>query len=415
MILRTLPPPSQPTRLQRVAELLYDLAFGWLPPDSGLPPYREHALQRVDDYAEALEALGGEPASALRDAGDGTLIISVAVPVQGLRKVVGALMLSVDSAEIEQSVREVRIGILQIFAAVLVVTVLMSFFLAGTIARPVRRLAEAADRVRAARGRKVHIPDFTARRDEIGDLSAALRDMTAALYLRLDAIEAFAADVAHEIKNPLTSLRSAVETMGRTNDPEKQRRLIEIIQEDVARLDRLISDISDASRLDAELARAELQPVDVGEMLTVLAGIFRDTAGADAPRLELSIDTGAGALVVPAIGERLGQVFRNLLANAVSFSPRGGTIWVRAAREGDAVWFSVEDEGPGIPEGKLEAIFDRFYTERPPGEAFGTHSGLGLSISRQIVGSLGGTIVARNRTAADGRIVGACFTVRLPA
>ncbi len=241
--------------------------------------------------------------------------------------------------------------------------------------------------------------------------------MTDALWQRMSAIESFAADVAHEIKNPLSSLRSAVETAARIDDPAKQRRLMAIIQDDVERLDRLITDISDASRLDAELSRLEMSPTDIGEMLRAIVEMQQETRAEESPHLALDLPAEAGrgrALIVPGIESRLSQVFLNVIANAVSFSPPGSEIRIRAVRDGHAVLVTVEDEGPGIPEDKLTAIFDRFYTERPAGEKFGTHSGLGLSISKQIVEAHGGTIVAANRCGADGQPAGAEFTVRLP-
>ncbi len=411
---RALPPhpaPAPPELSQRV----YDRVVNWLPSSTAhLPLYEERPVPRVDDFPEAVQALGGEPASFVRAAGDGGMVISVAVPVQGLRKVLGALMLTADSGAIDDLLRDERLRVLKLFSLVLVITVLVSLFLAGTIVRPVRRLAEAADKVRLAMGRPVELPDFSRRRDEIGDLAAALKEMTDGLYRRLNAIESFAADVAHEIKNPLTSLRSAVETLAKTNDAEKQRRLGAIIADDVERLDRLISDISRASRLDAELARLELEPVDMALLLATLVQVYRDTAGPGAPRFALDL-TDDGPLMAVAEAERLGQVARNLIDNAISFSPAGGTVRVAAGRERDWVWFTVDDDGPGIPEGKLESIFDRFYSERPAGEAFGKHSGLGLSISRQIVERFGGVVAAENRAGANGRIVGARLRVRLPA
>jgi two-component system sensor histidine kinase ChvG len=256
------------------------------------------------------------------------------------------------------------------------------------------------------------IPDFSARGDEIGDLSGALREMTSALWQRMDAIERFAADVAHEIKNPLTSLRSAVETAARIQDPGKREKLLAIVMEDVKRLDRLISDISDASRLDAELSRIEPEPVDVGHVLGTLAEVYDVTQAEEGPRIRLVLPEEP--LVVSGVEGRLVQVFRNLIANAVSFSPPDGTIRLSARQDEDAVVVTVEDDGPGIPEGKLEAIFNRFYTERPSGEKFGTHSGLGLSISKQIVDAHQGVIRAENRRDADGRVIGARFVVRLP-
>ena len=407
--------PDLMTRLGSWINDTYDWVLERLPlRQNRLEPYHENAHQVAGDYQEVVVALSGEIAHAIRGAGKEGMILSVAVPVQRYKQVVGAIMLSIDSGEIQVELRSVRLDILKVFLIALGITVLLSVYLAGTIARPVRRLAVAADRVTHGHGRKAVIPDFTARQDEIGDLSASLREMTAALWHRMDAIEGFAADVAHEIKNPLTSLRSAVETVSRVKDPESQRRLMAIILEDVQRLDRLISDISDASRLDAELSRAELQPADVGGILTMLVDLHRSTADGNAPKMDLDLPAGID-LRVPGIEGRLVQVFRNLLSNAVSFSPPGGRIVCRARRRGNEVVVTVDDDGPGIPEGKFEAIFERFYTERPAEEKFGTHSGLGLSISRQIVQAHHGRITAENRRDAAGKILGARFTVVLPA
>lgn len=268
-----------------------DWIVGWLPRSAEFEVYEETAGQSTADYPEVKRALRGEIVGAVHVArnaahgtrhaynGGGGLLLNVAVPVQRYRQVIGALLLSKDSREIEAAIRDVRLAIVAVFAGALIITVLLSFYLAGTIARPVLRLAAAAERVRHGIGREMQqIPDFTHRHDEIGDLSGVLREMTAALYLRMEAIERFAADVSHEIKNPLTSLRSAVETAARVKDPAQQHRLMTIIQEDVQRLDRLITDISDASRLDAELSRAETEPVSIANMLGALADMHRTTA-----------------------------------------------------------------------------------------------------------------------------------------
>jgi two-component system, OmpR family, sensor histidine kinase ChvG len=417
--IKELPPPGEAGPLERLMGWFYDSFLGGLPGRERYPPYREPLTQTAADYAEVERALRGDIGDAVRSEREGAgLVLSAAVPVQRYKQVLGAVLLSSDSSEIEQAVRSVRFQILKVFCMALAVTVLLSIYLAGTIARPIRRLAAAAERVRRGHGRQVLIPDFTRRGDEIGDLSGALREMTSALWRRIDAIEHFAADVAHEIKNPLTSLRSAVETAARLDDPQQQRKLMSVVLEDVQRLDRLITDISDASRLDAELSRVELEPVMIGPMLETLVDVHQATAGAAAPRLMLAlpgpVGTPQGDLAALGVEGRLVQVFRNLIVNALSFSPPGAAIHIGARRDGDAVVVVIEDEGPGIPENKLEAIFERFYSERPAGEKFGTHSGLGLSISKQIIDAHRGTIHAENRRAVDGRVIGARFVVRLP-
>jgi two-component system sensor histidine kinase ChvG len=386
----------------------------WLPSRKDLPIYRERAKQRAANYDEVVHAIAGEPAERVRGDGHGGLVLSVAVPVQRFKQVLGALMLSESGDYIDDAVRDVRIEILRVFLISLGITVLLSLYLGGTIVRPLRRLAQAADRVRRARGRDHEIPDFRGRNDEIGALAGDLRDMTEALRQRLDAIERFAADVAHEIKNPLTSLKSAVETAARVREPEQQRKLMAIILEDVDRLNRLITDISDASRLDSELSRVEPERLDLGRLLDALADMRRATGGERQPRIVFEEQPG-GPYVVMAIEGRLVQVFQNLLSNAFSFSPPGGVVTLRIGRDGRWVEAVVEDQGPGIPPSSLEKIFERFYSERPEGEPFGTHSGLGLSISRQIVEAHNGTIEAENRCDGQDRVIGARFTVHLPA
>jgi two-component system sensor histidine kinase ChvG len=410
--IRALPPEAE-GGLGLLRRLL-NLATQRLPGKDDFPLYREPAEQRAADYDEVTGALAGQSPGMVRLDRQGRLVLSVAVPVQRYRQVLGALMLSKDGAVVDAAVDDRRRDILIVCGVAFAVTVLLSFYLAGTIARPIRRLAQAADKVRSGKGRQFELPDFSRRGDEIGDLSDSLRAMTDALWARLDAIEAFAADVAHEIKNPLTSLRSAVETVARVEDPEQQKKLMSIILDDVQRLDRLISDISDASRLDAELSRAETDTVEIGELLRALVAVQEAGERADAPRFRLDV-LDHQDLAVPGIEGRLGQVFRNLISNAVTFSPPGGTIRLSAQRQGGDVVISIADDGPGIPEGKLEAVFERFYTERPAGEKFGTHSGLGLSISKQIVDAHGGSIHAENRHDGSGRVCGARFIVRLPA
>ena len=411
-----LPPPNATYSVFDPMVVALDWIAGRLPQHDGYEPYREPREQDASVYTEVVRALNGEASGRVRIDDDGGLVLSYSQPVQRYRQVLASVMLSKNGVEIEAAVRNVRLAILEIFAGALVITVLLSFYLAGTIARPLRLLAAAALRVRHGMGRESQqIPDLTDRRDEIGELSGVLREMTDALHSRMDAIERFAADVSHEIKNPLTSLRSAVETAARVHDPAQQRQLMEIIVEDVQRLDRLLSDISNASRLDAELSRAELEPVNVAQMLVMLSKLS-SAAAAGQPRVEVEVEfLEDGELKVNAIGDRLMQVFHNLIDNAMSFSPPDGAIQVKASRTDRFVEVAIEDEGPGVPEGKLTEIFDRFYTERPRGEKFGTHSGLGLSISKQIIKAHGGTIRAQNRCSADGAVLGARFVVCLPS
>ncbi len=409
-----LPPPAEDAVVEGFLVELYDTVVALLPTRGDPPRYEERANQQADDYEEVLHALAGESVVSVRKAPDRRRLLIAAVPVQRFKQVLGALMVTTTSSEIERAVREVRFGILKVFAIALGVTVLLSFYLAGTIARPVRRLAEAADMVRGRQDGDTPIPDFTNRNDEIGDLSGALRDMTEALWERMQAIESFAADVSHEIKNPLTSLRSAVETASRVKDPEQQRRLMSIIQEDVKRLDRLITDISGASKLDAELARAQLERIDVGQLLNTLVQVHQSTEPGEQPSLEIDLPAEAN-LNVRGIEGRLVQVIQNLIGNAFSFTPPDKSVRLAAVRDDGMIQITVDDDGPGIPEDNLATIFERFYSERPDSEQFGTHSGLGLSISRQIIEAHGGTITAANRYGPSGEIAGAHFTVRLPA
>jgi len=414
---RLLPPPhSFNTKVEAFIDFLSRQLNTW-PGRAKLPKYegddRTAPLTANPDLAKALQ---GEVSGRVWLDGDGHLRLTAAAPVQRLKLVLGAVLLNGDGSVIEDAIRSTQLDIAKAFTGALLITVLLSLYLAGAIGRPIRRLAQAAERLRMGTGREDEIPDFTSRRDEIGELSLALREMTAALRNRMDAIEQFAADVAHELKNPLSSLGSAVETVGRVKDPAQQQKLLSIIREDVTRLDRLISDISNASRLDAELSRAESHPVQLETLLETLAEIHRSIdetrPGFTAP-VEIALDVPKG-LVVRGMESRLGQVFQNLIANAVSFSPPDSTVWVAASRQGGSAIVTVEDQGPGIPPAKLDAIFDRFYSERPSGEAFGTHSGLGLSISKQIVETLGGRIHAENRMDAKGEVAGARFVVQLP-
>ncbi len=412
-----LPAPNaeKPSFFERV----YIGVWQWLG-RGDLPLYRELAAGNGRGYPEVAQALNGQNASMVRINDRGDVIVSVAVPVQRFRAVRGALMLSTQGADIDDMVEAERLAILKVFIVAAGVMVVLSILLAGTIAEPVRRLADAAESVRRRIRSRVEIPDFTRRRDEIGHLSGALRDMTNALYSRIEAIESFAADVAHELKNPLTSLRSAVETLPIAKTDESRGRLLAIIQHDVKRLDRLISDISDASRLDAELQRHETAPVDVAKLLNTVVTVANEVQRDDGVRVTLRFEGGgARAFQVPGHDSRLGQIVDNLIENARSFSPPGGTVRVTCRRLKSHVEIYVDDDGPGVRPDAFEKVFERFYTDRPQ-QGFGQNSGLGLSISKQIVDAHGGTILVENRTGApdaDGTptVGGARFVVRLPA
>ena len=385
------------------------------------PAYVERAVPTVRDFPEAASALRGFNASAVRVSPDGMLVLSAAVPVQRYKQVLGALMLTRDNRAIAASLREVRYDMMVIAAAALGITVLLSLYLAGTITQPIVRLARAADEVRLARESRPEIPDLGKRGDEIGDLNDALRSMTDALWQRINTIESFAADVAHELKNPLTSLRSALETASRPNlDSERRDKLMAIVFDDINRLNRLITDISDASRLDAELMRGEVKQVDLQALLTDMARHYAVTA-AQKTGVEVEFRLAANPpYAAHGHDGRYGQVFRNVIDNALSFSPAGSRIVVeltRAPRNGPFI-VTIDDEGPGIPEENLELIFERFYSERPT-EHFGQHSGLGLSICRQIMETYGGSIGLQppraTRWTGGGRVLGARFTIRVPA
>ena len=411
-----LPPPTQ---RPGVLERGYVAIRTWFSRGT-LPLYHELGPQNGKGYGEVGNALQGFKSSMVRINDRGEVIVSVAVPVQRFRAVRGALMLSTQGADIDNMVGAERVAIFKVFLIAAGVMVVLSFLLAGTIAGPVRRLAESARLVRRRIRSRVEIPDLSHRRDEIGHLSGSLRDMTDALYSRIEAIESFAADVAHELKNPLTSLRSAVETLPLAKSDESRNRLLSVIQHDVKRLDRLISDISDASRLDAEMQRHEAQPVNVAKLLTTVVSVANERHD-DGVTVTLNFEGGRpAAFTVPGNDSRLGQVIDNLIDNGRSFSSAGGTVRVTCRRLKNEIEITVDDDGPGVPDEAIEKIFERFYTHRPH-QAFGQNSGLGLSISKHIIEAHGGRVRAENRqrvpAAADEKplVLGARFTVRLPA
>ena len=374
-----------------------------------LPLYRE-LIGNKEQYPEVKEALVGGPATVVRMTQKGVLIVSVAVPIQRFRAVHGVLLLSTQGSEIDRIVTEERIAIMRVFLVASIITMILSFLLASTIANPLRKLSRAANAVRYGKNSRIEIPDFSSRQDEVGDLSTALRSMTNSLYARIEAIEQFAADVSHELKNPLTSLRSAVETLPLAKTADSKKRLMDVIQHDVIRLDRLITDISDASRLDADLVREDTTTFDLSVLL-------RDVAAANAQikqkGRQLTIDFKAkqyggskSRYLISGHKDRIGQVFTNLIDNARSFVPKAnGKIDIFVERKAKEIEISVQDNGPGVKADDISRIFERFYTDRVEEDGFGQNSGLGLSISKQIIEAHGGTIRVENTPGSGARFV----------
>jgi len=388
-----------------------------------LPLYQDIGAANGKGYPEIANALQGKSQTVVRRNTQGETVISVATPIQRFRTIRGALLLSTQGGDIDGIIASERRAIFRIFLVSAIVMVLLSAALAGAIAEPIRRLVTAAEGVRRGVTSRAQIPDFTARNDEIGLLSGALRDMTTALLNRMEAIERFAADVAHELKNPLTSLRSAVETLPIAKTEASRDRLLEVIQHDVKRLDRLISDISDASRLDAELARDDIERIEIARLLQAIVEVANHVERGDQIKVVLTVSSYCEGVFIGGHKSRLGQVFNNLIDNARSFSAKGGEVRVSIIRADNhsitqrtafGYNITVDDDGPGIPAHAFERIFERFYTDRP-NQSFGNNSGLGLAISRQIIEAHGGSIQADNRVDAHGNILGARFTVFLPA
>jgi two-component system sensor histidine kinase ChvG len=424
IITEPLPPAQSTGFFSRLVGFVYDHLSGSVAgptDDSGLvgsgTGEDPNTLGWQPDAREALQLTSASPdqeaAPFIRRGADGQLLITVAEPVNSSQQNVGTVLLTSEADAVDRAVFAIRISILGLFALALALTVLVSVYLAGTIANPILRLAGAAALMREGRARGGALPEkITDRNDEIGELARALDGSAKALWSRMDAIERFAADVAHEIKNPLSSIRSAIETLTRVEDPTRASRLLAIVTQDVARLDRLITDISDSSRLDSELSRTRMEIIDLAPILGTLNEMHDATRKTNGPIMVL--DAPPMGLMVRGVESRLVQVLRNLIGNAISFSPENGHIWLRGRETGGIIELAVEDEGPGIPDGKLDDIFDRFYSERPTSEQFGSHSGLGLSISRQIIEAHQGRISAENRRDTEGQIIGARFVIRLP-
>ena len=368
---------------------------------------------RRDLKSEVRAGLDGESSYGPRFDAEDNLIVTVSLPVQRVQQVLGVV--TVESNDVGSIVTAERRALAPIIALAFLAMFLTSLGLTLFISLPMRRLARAAEIVTRSAQKRDAIPDLSKRRDEIGDLSLVLRDMTAGLYDRIDDIADFAADVAHEIKNPLTSLRSASDTLRVAKTKEQREKLINIIQQDVSRMDRLITDISKASKVDANLARETAKTLDVAEISENIVEFYQQTRSKDGASVfnASAIDPNS-PIYIRAYETPFAQVLRNLIDNALTFSPDTGQVTVTAKKDGGRVVFMVEDEGPGIPEDNLETVFERFYTQRPKGASFGNHSGLGLAICRQIITAHRGNIYAENRVDADGKTIGARFTVDVP-
>ena len=375
-----------------------------------LRPTRDQAQKALAD--EVAAALQGRHQAQKRRGHNGEQVVSVSIPIQHVRAVLGVVTL--EASDVDAIIAQERRALIPFILIAISVTVASSLLLNSLVAQPVLRMARAADRVRQGRARAISLPDLTRRDDEVGDLTRSLEAMTHSLSERMDAIESFAADVAHEIRNPLTSLRSAVETLDLISDPAARERLLNVLKNDVQRLDRLVTDISNASRLDAELSRDQPRIIDLGRLIADIVSLYQATAKPGDVQVLFTPHQGMEAITVLGREGPLGQIVRNLVDNARSFSPPGDAVSVGLLRvKGEAI-VTVSDNGPGIPTENLETVFERFYTSRPKGAAFGGNSGLGLSIARQIAVAHGGSLRAENRTGPEGKVLGAMFILTLP-
>ena len=373
-----------------------------------IPDYVEPTNPDADAWPELKRAREENLTQIqLRDASDGTPVINTAAPV-GLRG--AALLTTRNAVDITEEVREARGTLITAVLLALLMSTLLSLYMARTIVTPLRMLASATNRVRQGRERQVEVPRLPQRRDEIGQLARAISDMTDALRQRIDAVEHFAADVAHEIKNPLASLRSALESLGTVEDKNLRQQLNDIAAHDVRRIDRLVSEISEASRIDAELSRAVFEHVDLVDLAQNIIG-RRELRDENAGRPVAFTGPEMGGAPVMGVPVRLERVIDNLLDNAVSFSPPGAPIELSITCSESLVSLTVCDRGPGIPEDAREKVFRRFHSDRPEDEGFGQHSGLGLAIARTIAEAHDGTLIAEPRP--DGA-EGACLAMTLP-
>ena len=395
-------PPARPR-----SDNVFDLNFQQKPQAGRAAADAQKALA-----FEVRQALKGEHWAGMRRTSDGERVVSVSIPIQHVQAVLGVLTL--EASDVDEIIARERLALAPFILIAICVNLISTLLLNRLVAQPVLRLARAADRVRLSRARAISLPDLAGRDDELGDLTRSLEAMTQALSERMDAIESFAADVAHEIRNPLTSMRSAVETLDLVKDPAARDRLLKILTNDVQRLDRLVTDISNASRLDAELSREAPHALDLGRLLAEVTSLYQATAKPGEVRVSFTAPDTLEPITVSGRDGPMGQVFRNLIDNARSFSPPGGEVRVSLSRSQGRAVVTVDDDGPGIPAENLETVFQRFYTSRPKGAAFGGNSGLGLSIARQITEAHGGVIRAENRPAPGGQVAGARFIVSLP-
>ena len=384
-----------------------DRGFNALVGAKPLDDFIEPAEDKLQSWSEGTYARQtGQAVTKVRNAPDLTPVFSAAAPVGE-----ETVLLTTNDREFTRTIRSQRTSLAIAMAIAVVLSVLLSLFLARTIVRPLRRIALAAHRVRLGRAREVKVPRLPSRTDEIGQLARSVSDMSQSLRQRMDNIEHFAADVTHELKNPLASLRSALDGLDRVEDPKLKLQLLAVAKDDVVRLDRLIGDISEAARTDAELARAKFEPVDLGPVIEQLVSSWEHRREKGDARLAFARPRRATAVVL-GDANRLVRAIDNIIDNAISFSPPGGLVEIAAARVGDEVRIRIDDEGPGVPEEAREAIFNRFHSIRPEEEHFGRHSGLGLAIARAIVEGHDGEIDVQDRDDAPS---GARFTITLPA
>ena len=378
------------------------------------PINEAHKIQLAHTFPEVISALKGSSIKTVKLRETGESLLTVAVPIQKYKRVLGVLLLSVKDEKVDAAFSSYQKELIIAVVIALVITSALSLYLSRSITKPILSLASAAEKIKNDRSGRSEIPEVSKRDDELGDLSRALIEMTNNLWQRLDAIEKFAADVSHEIKNPLTSIKSAIETATKIKDSGKRDQLLTVILDDVNRLDRLITDISDSSRLDAELSREKFEAIDIESLLLAFHQLRKFQKRFEQKSLTLNIEKGEKQLLILGHESRIVQVIDNIVNNAITFAPVNSNINISVSADTTDVKITIDDEGPGIPENKLDAIFERFYSERPAAEKFGLHSGLGLSICKQIVEAHNGKIFAKNRTGYQNDITGARFIITLP-